>query len=207
MIYVNSQLPQCISMGAQADVLWSTNIVSLTNGFDSSNQNWQDCRHNYDISYAVRTVTDFMTIRNHFNSVRGRAKSFPFRDPIDNTALQSEGVLLENDESPSQWQMFKRYGSGVDAYDRKITRPVATPTVYRTRTGSTSTITPTIDYTTGLVTISGHTSGDTYAWAGSFLVPCRYDTDRLPTLIADRESNGGELLVRCDSIPLVEVKE
>jgi uncharacterized protein (TIGR02217 family) len=200
MEFVNSQLPECISFGAQADAMWSTNIVALTSGRESSNQNWQDCRHVYDISYGVRSPSDYNAIRVHFHTMRGRAKKFPFKDPIDNAATQAEGALLENDESPSQWQMFKRYGD----YDRKITRPVAGLTVYRTRTGVTTTITPTINYSTGLATISGHANGDTYNWAGSFLVPCRYDTDRLPALIVDRET---DLLVRCDSIPLVEVRE
>lgn len=206
MQYVDLQLPLCISLGAQADALWSTNIVALTSGHESSNENWQDCRHAYDISYAVRTPAEFNVVRTHFHTMRGRAKKFPFKDPIDNTATKSEGVLLENDESPSQWQMFKQYGDGADVYNRKITRPVATPIVYRTRSAVESTITPTINYTTGLVTISGHMAGDTYTWAGSFLVPCRYDTDRLPGLVVDREG-AGELLVRCDAIPLVEVKE
>ena len=206
MEYVNSQLPQCVSFGAQADAMWSTNIVALTSGVEASNQNWQDCRHMYDISYGVRTPTDYNTIRSHFHTMRGRSKSFPFRDPIDNTAVQADGFILEGSDSPSVWQMYKRYGTGADAYDRKITRPVATPTVYRTRSAVVSTITPTIDYTTGVVTLSGHVAGDTYNWAGSFLVPCRYDTDRMPALVVDRES-AGDLLVRTDSIMIVEVRE
>jgi hypothetical protein len=70
-----------------------------------------------------------------------------------------------------------------------------------------STITPTVDYTTGVITVSGHAGGDTYQWAGQFMVPVRYTVDKLPSVVVDRRPGGGELLVQCDGITLLEARE
>lgn len=204
---IAADFPERIAFGAQSDPQWSTNLVALGSGFESANQNWQDCRHAFDVSFAVRVLSDYQLIRAHFHQARGRARAFLFKDFLDYTATQAEGVLTATGTA-NQYQMHKRYGSGADVYDRRITRPRNPVLVYRTRTGTTTTITPTVDYDTGLVTVSGHVSGDTYAWAGEFRVPCRYDTDRLPSAAVNREPGPtGELFVQCDAIPVVEVRE
>lgn len=212
MDFVTIPFPECIALGAQGDTFWSTNVVTTGGGFDATNQNWRDARHAYDVSFAVRTVSDYQAIRAHFHQVRGRAKKFLFRDFLDYAVAQSEGVLLDDDLDPpsanGSFQLHKEYGSGGDAYARKITRPQSPIVVYRTRAGVTTVISPTVDYTTGQVTITGHQSGDTYAWSGEFSVPCRYDTDRLPALAINREpGSDGELYVQCSSIQIVEVRE
>ncbi len=157
----------------------------------------------------MRVASDYLLVKAHFHKMRGRAKSFPFLDPIDHTVTTATGVLTLI--SGANYQLFYRYGSGTGAYDRKITRPAATIKVYRTRSGVTTDITgaSTISTTTGVVTVAGHVSGDTYSWAGTFYVPCRYDIDKLPAAITNKQpqAGGGELFVECDSIPIVEVRE
>jgi uncharacterized protein (TIGR02217 family) len=212
MVYVDIPFPDCIAMGAQSDPTWSTSLAATIGGTEYANQNWADARHAYDVSFAVRNATDYLLIREHFHQVRGRAKSFPFKDFLDFEVTQAQGLLADDAIDPTgDYQMYRRYGSGADAYDRKITRPVSgTITVYRTRSSTTTDATAdaTIDHTTGLVTMANHLGGDVYAWAGEFRVPCRYDTDRLPGVAINREPGiDGDLLVRCDSIPLVEVRE
>jgi uncharacterized protein (TIGR02217 family) len=205
MQFVDIPFPNRIAFGARSEPSWSTTLVAMQNGDEVTNQNWIDARHTFDVAPVIRTVSDFALVREHFYQVRGRAKKFPFRDFLDYLATAAQGVIADTVDG---WQLFKRYGSGSDLYDRKITRPSGTIQVFRTRSAVTTAISTTVDATTGIVTISGHMTGDTYTWAGEFNVPCRYDTDRLASSAVNKEPGpDGELYVDCDSIPIVEVRE
>lgn len=208
MVYVDVPFPDRIAFGAQSDPMWETTVVASIGGQESTNQHWSYAKHAYDVSFAVRTAQDYLLIREHFHQVRGRARKFPFKDYLDFRVSSADGVLLD---AAGGLQLHRRYGAGADAYDRKITRPVSgTVTVFRTRLGVTSNATAdaTIDHATGLVQMAGGESDDTYTWSGEFVVPCRYDVDRLPAIIANKQPGAaGELLVRCEAIPIVEVRE
>jgi uncharacterized protein (TIGR02217 family) len=212
MSFVNTPFPDCIAFGAQSDPMWSTNIPVSAGGFEKANQNWEEVRHAYDVSFAVRTASEYKLIRTHFNEIRGRANHYPFKDYLDFEVSTSEGRLLSAagaaPAADGSFQLHKRYGS-TNAYDRKITRPDSPIAVWRTRSAVTTNIVgagAAVTYTTGVVAITGHVGGDTYSWSGTFKVPVRYDTDRLPAAIINRH-NAEELLVDCSSIPLVEVRE
>lgn len=190
---------------------WSTTIGATFGGYESANQNWSNARHEFDVSLAIRNETDYAVVLAHFHQMRGRAHYFPFKDFLDYRVEQSQGVLLDDYDSPTTaYQLAKRYGSGAYVYDRKITRPFNVA-VYRVRAGVTTVITGsvTVSTTTGRLTapITGHQTGDQYQWSGQFYVPCRYGLDKLPSVAVDRQAGGGELLVRCDSIPLIEFRE
>jgi uncharacterized protein (TIGR02217 family) len=199
-------------MGAQRRPGWRTNVVETTGGHERTDQQWSKARHRYDVSFAVRTTVDYEAVQDHFHVMRGRAKVFPFLDAVDYKVSASNGVLLDDGDSPTTaYSLGKRYGTGAEAYYRNIKRPRSgTVAIYRLRGVTTTDITSsaTISYTTGFVTFTGGTviGGDVLSWAGQFWVPCRYNTDELPTLIVDRHPSG-ELLVRCDSIPIVEWRE
>lgn len=202
MSYLALTFPSCISLGAMRSDDWSTSVNRTFGGWSQRNSNRSRVLHSWDLSFAVRSASDYQAIVKHFHEARGQAHSFPFYDHLDHFCAQADGVLTL--VSGSIYQAYKRYGS-TNAFDRKITRPVATMTVYRTRAAVTTTISPTIDYTTGQVTVSGHVDGDTYAWSGEFVVPCRYATDRLPGAIINRQPGaGGEHLVSCDPIVIEE---
>lgn len=214
MEFVNVTFPDCIAMGAQSDAGWLTDVTSTTAGFDYTNQRWQDSRHYFDVSFAIRNRVDYLLVRSHFHEVRGRARKFLIKDFLDFQCAASEGVLLTTalvaPAANGTFYLHKRYGS-TSAYYRKITRPDSPIIVYRTRSAVTTNITgagAAVTYTTGEVVITGHMSGDTYSWAGTFKVPARYDIDRIPGVAINKEPGAdGELLVTCDSIVIVEVKE
>jgi uncharacterized protein (TIGR02217 family) len=218
MDFVAVSFPDCIAFGAQSDPMWSTNLSVSFGGFEVANQNWQDNRHMFDVSFSIRNATDYRLCRSHFNQMRGRAKAFPFKDFLDFEAAASEGVTADAASASDGYQLYKRYGSGDDKYDRKITRPVSgTLTIYRTRSAVTTNVTAdcTINYggdstlePGGTFSVTGDQEGDVYTWAGEFNVPCRYDTDRLPAAAVNKEpGTQGELLVSCGAIPVLEVKE
>jgi uncharacterized protein (TIGR02217 family) len=212
MEYVDTPFPERIAFQSRAETMWNTELVALLSGYESTNQNWSQTRHAYDAGLAVRVASDYLLVKAHFHAMRGRAKSFPFTDPIDHTVVQAAGILQAEQGSPNDLQMVYRYGNGSEAYDRRITRPKnGTIAIFRTRGGVTTNVTgggTTISYTTGIVAVGGHVAGDTYAWSGDFYVPCRYDIDRLPGVIVNKEpSADGQLYVECESIPILEVRE
>ena len=209
MQVINAPFPECISFGARSEPEWATDLVAVFSGFEYTQQNWVYSRHRYDVSLAVRTATEYADVRAHFHTVRGRAKGFLFVDPLDNTATAANGVTAEADQTSDTWLLVKRYGSGADAYDRRITRPTSgSVAIFRTRSAVTTNVTgsSTINHDAGTFSVTGDEVGDVYTWSGSFSVPCRYDVDRLPAAIINKQPSG-ELLVSCESIPLVEVRE
>lgn len=219
MQFVDIEFPRRIAIGAQRLVGWKTALVQTSSGLEVTDQQWSRARYRFELGLAVRTASDFDAVVDHFHSVRGRARSFPFRDILDYQVAASRGVLLDDGDSPTTgYHLAKRYGSGDAAYFRRITRPKSgTVAIYRLRGASTIDVTgsATITYGDadqggGWVTFTPGTvvAGDVLSWAGEFYVPARYDVDELPGLIANRRPGAdGELLVQADAIPLCEVRE
>lgn len=214
MDFSDLEFPPRIAMGAQRRPGWSTTVAQTMGGQETTLVNWSKVRHSYDISFAVRNATDYDVVAQHFHSMRGRAKKFLFKDALDYRCEASRSALLDDGDSPTtDYQLAKTYGSGADIYRRVITRPRSGyVNIYRLRAGITTDITAsaTISYTTGRVSFTGGTviGGDVLTWAGEFYVPCRYDTDELPGLVVNRQPGAdGELLVQCESIPIVEVRD
>lgn len=212
MLYVDIQFPPRLALNSQRNTAWSTTLNQTFSGIEAASQNWSQARHEFDVSFAVRTASDYETVLNHFHAVRAKSKAFPFRDCLDYRVEASNGVLSIPAESPTVgFQMQKRYGTGANAYYRDITKPkLDTVFIWRTRASVVDDITAScaIGQYTGIVSIPGgvYLPGDVLAWSGQFYVPCRYDTDQLPAVIQDRRPGGGDYLVACESIPIVEVK-
>ena len=214
------EFPRRIALGAQRRPRWETELVQTRGGHVLTLSDWRDALHEYDVSFAVRVAADYDLIVQHFHGARGRRHTFPFRDPLDYKVVASRGLIIDADgDSPTTaFQLVKQYGSGTTKWQRPITRPsTGTLAVYRLRGGSTTDITAstTIDYTTGQVTFSGGVylpgSGDVLSWSGEFWVPCRYAEDSLPAVIVDKRAGSRSdlsgLLVRCDSIKILEDRE
>lgn len=214
MEYVDLPFPPRIALGAQRRPRWNTSIVQTANGAESANMNWTRTRHSFDVSFAVRTASDYAAIVEHFHGVRGRFRAFPFKDFLDFRVTTSQGVLtLDEAVTDPEYRMFKRYGAGPTAYERRITRPVlSTLAFFRFRSGNVDSVTAeaTVDDSAGVVMFDEEAvePGDVFSWSGEFVIPCRYDTDELPSVAINREPGAqGELLVQCESIPIVEVRD
>lgn len=211
--------PKRIAMNAQRAPKWETQLTQTGGGHVYTQQDWQDALHTFDLSFAVRIVSDYDAIAQHFHSARGRRHTFPFPDPLDYRVTQARGIITDaDDDSPTTaFQLRKTYGTGSMQWARRISRPKSgTVNIYRLRAGNTTDITAssTIDYETGLVTFSGGVylpgSGDVLSWSGDFWVPARYGADTLPGLIVDKRPGMPELdglLVRCESITIEEDRD
>jgi uncharacterized protein (TIGR02217 family) len=203
MSWLDIPFPPCIAFGIECDPEWQTVIATTAAGYESRNLNWSQARHSYDASFAIRTAADHQLVREHFHLARGRLHSWPLLDPTDHDCALEDGVVSEPE--PGAFQLYKRYGSGAFAYDRKITRPFGVTIYLGSNVLGESDYA--LDETTGLVTIADSNADiNSVGWSGQFYVPCRYDTQRLPVRLVNKGA-GNEYLVSTDSVPIVEVRE
>lgn len=121
MMFINVPFPECLAFGAISAPMWKTVLAENQGGWTQANQIWVYNKHSYDVSTAVRTNSDYALVIDHFNEVRGRANTFPFKDPLDYEVSADRGAVIY--VSPGVYQLAKQYGT-VNPYYRKITRPV-----------------------------------------------------------------------------------
>lgn len=207
MTWLSTPLPARLALGIQCKPGWLTSVAAASSGIERRTQIWEDVRHSYELGWTIRPEADFRLLRDHFTMARGRAHIWPLKDPLDYRVEQSEGVVaVTPDNSPAGKQLYKRYGSGSLAYDRRISRPKqGTILVFESGTLRTEGVHYTIDYDRGEIYTS--ISVGALSWSGQFWTPCRYDTDELPAVAADRQPNSGQLLIEVGGVPVVEDRD
>ena len=205
MAFLEQRLHDGVARGSRGGPVTSRTKVYLPNGQLQQQFNYSRPLHRYDISFGIKTLDDFEAIRALFYVVMFTPyEGFRMRDWNDYEASPSSSTLTL--VSGTTWQLQRVYTVGGVSFVRDIVKPEAgSVTVYRTRAGVTSTIAPTIDTTTGRVTIAGHAEGDTYTWSGRFDVPVTFQDD---DALAGIELDGLEdaLLQGLPSILLEEVR-
>jgi uncharacterized protein (TIGR02217 family) len=209
MSFFEQQFDPRLSFGARGGPVWSTAVARVHSGRRSANRNWAAPLHRYNVAHAVKTNDDFEIVRAFFYVVSGAYDGFRFKDWSDYEATRSNSALAF--VSGTEWQMQRAYTVGSRTYLRDISKPCASPApvVWRLRSGSWSTVTPVgsptpLDYTTGIVSITDHVVGDTYAWVGEFDVPVTFAEDEMEAEIVD--AGPGEYLVRWPQIVVEEVR-
>ncbi len=150
MSFFDERLDDCYSFGVQGGPKFSTEVVKTQGGQRYANKNWLMPLHVYEIGHAIKREEDFETLRAFFYNVAGQYDGFRFKDWADYKATSQPMSLI----SGSDYQLNRVYIRGVRTFTRKITRPVSPIVVKRTRAGVTSTISPTIVYSTGKVTVT-----------------------------------------------------
>lgn len=177
------RFPERISSGAKGGPVFSTTKVYTRNGKRYTNRNYEFPLERYTIAHPVRSGADFEVLRAFFYNVGGSADGFRFKDWSDYTDADATGTgqgIFTAVVAGTSYQMVKRYPLGANVFHRPIKKPVSgTIKVFRTRSAVTTDITGSsaIDTTTGVVTVTGHVSGDTYSWTGQFDVPVALDSD------------------------------
>lgn len=186
--------------------MWSTSVVKTQSGKRWVNKNWPYPLHKYDVGQAVKSNEDFENVRSFFYVVGGQYDGFRFKDFADFLLTHSNSRLVETSGSPTEWQIARIYSVGGREFIRPIYKPVSAAgmAVQRTRSGVKSTATVSVDYTTGIVDIAGHQSGDTYTCLGEFDVPVAFADDAMAAEIVDMGAD--EFLMRWSSIVLEELQ-
>jgi len=200
MAFFEHRLDPRITVGAKGGPQWSTHVTRTASGRRFTNRLWAYPLHKYDVSHGLHSAADFETLRAFFMVVAGQADGFRFKDWADYRCTQTTSSLTFI--TGSTWQLNRMYAAGARSYVRPISKPVAA-TVYRTRASVVTVASATIDTTTGIATIAGHSAGDTYTWEGEFDVPVAFTSD-----FADIEMIGGgaDLLQNWAGIQVEEIR-
>jgi uncharacterized protein (TIGR02217 family) len=203
MAFLEERLDSRIERGAQGGPVNRGRVKTYTvSGKLAQTFDWSAPLQEWDVSHGLRSVADFEALRALWHVVMFTPYSgFRFRDWSDYIATQANTTLSLI--SGSDYQLKRAYTFRGITYARKITKPTAGAIVYRTRASVVTVATATVDTTTGVATIIGHTSGDTYTWEGQFDVPVTFAGNDLPTQL---ESGADGPLIITQPIKLEEVR-
>lgn len=208
------RFPDKIEFGVTGGPGWNTTVTVTASGFEQRNQNWENARHKFQatsLSLPSDPFVDFDTVRDFFNSRRGRLRGFRFKDHTDFAATAevcptfADLTLLVGDGVETEFQTAKKYDDTLNLWRRVIKKPIIEtgplsdsddPTaqvfldtgggpVLQTRPGDYS-----FDEDTGKITFTvAPAVGDIVTWTGRFDVPVRFDVDDLDATLETFDNN------------------
>ena len=204
------------SFGVEPGPNWATRITRTGGGQEQRNQKWKNPLDSLGIVYNNRVPADYAAMLNLFNAVEGQTYGWLIENPLDfdtaptpGTAVNFTDVVIGvGDASTTDFQLIKVYTFGTQSKSRKITRPRNTsPDLVRCGVNGVEVFQPggfTVNVTTGIVTFSPAPPAGQQVTAGfKFLIPVRFQVDRLPAVVSDRSGAG---LVSSVSVPIMEIR-
>lgn len=131
--YLDSKVPgyPCVSSPR-----WSTEIVAVDSGAETVNQRWANPLMRFTLPEAVRDMTVFNAVRDHWLVMRGPVHTWPWRDPLDFASVSLDEpnqvpvissidqVIGTGDGVTTNFQLVKTYTRGAQSYTRTIRLPV-----------------------------------------------------------------------------------
>jgi uncharacterized protein (TIGR02217 family) len=197
-----------LSVGREASVLaeFSTAIVTGQSGAEQRAPDWDNARLRYDAGPGLRSEHDVRTLVDFYRARRGPAIAFRFRDPLDSSSAADDAApgmadqrIGTGDAIRTDFPLVKRYGAGVGAPERRITRPVPGSVIVSVDGVAASGWTLGAG---GVVRFTVPPAAGAAVRAGfRFDVPVRFADDRLTV------SRATWLAGDIASVPLVEVRE
>ncbi|WP_375203647.1 phage distal tail protein, Rcc01695 family [Hyphococcus sp.] len=200
--------PVDIALNSEGGPTRKTDIVALVSGHEERNSPWAGSRRSFNAGYGVKSIADIEDIIAFFEARRGRLYGFRFRDPFDfkscriaESPAPDDQLLGTGDASETDFQLVKRYASGVASYARPVRKPVAgSVRVAIDSVEQSEGADFTLDETTGVVSFASPPAAAAGVTAGFlFDTPVRFDSDELRINLAAFQA--GDI----PSIPLIEV--
>ncbi len=202
------RFPLAVSFGATGGPERRNEIVSLTSGREKRNARFSQSRRYYDAGTGVRTLEDLHDVLVFFEARRGSLHAFRFRDPFDMKSCRPEQapsphdqLLGSGDGTTSRFKLVKRYGTGEDAYERLISKPVASTLKVAVDGVEATTADFSLDASGEIVFAPDAVPAlNAEVTAGyEFDVPVRFDSERMSMSLTAFKAG------QIPSIPLVEV--
>ena len=202
--------PSAVSFGATGGPVRRNEIVTLTSGRERRNARFAESRRSYDAGTGLRSLDDVYAVLAFFEARRGSLHGFRFRDPFDRkscapheTPSALDQTIGTGDGTTAAYQLIKIYGSGPDAYQRPIRKPVeGTVSVAVDGAARVAGVDFTVDATTGLVVFEPASipqAGLSVTAGYEFDVPVRFDSEALAVSLAAFKAG------QIPAIPLIEV--
>lgn len=209
MNFHEERFPPNLSFGSIGGPERRTEIVTLANGFEERNTPWAHSRRRYDAGVGMRSLDDVEVLIAFFESRRGQLFGFRWKDWSDYKSClptadphYSDQLIDWGDGVRTEFQLTKRYKSGVYEYVRPIQKPVlGLVKVGIQGSALVETIHYEVDLETGIITFGTAPDIGAEVTAGfEFDVPVRFDTDRIQTSVASFKA--GDV----PNVPVVEVR-
>lgn len=179
--FAEHRFPESVSYGSSGGPGFKTSVFGVDSGIVNTNAEWDRLRARYNVTFDFCPRSDIDLVENFFYAMRGKALGFRFKDWND-YQISNQNVVV-GDGGAVSFQLFKRYRSGTNTFDRIITKPV------RGTVGSlyVDGIEFVLDrdffmnYATGAITFNTALASGAVGNLTSceFDVPVRFDTDQL----------------------------
>lgn len=196
MAFHEVRFPEDISYGAVGGPKFKTTIFEADSGYEQRNIDWSQMRAEYVVGQNINTQPELDALFAFFYARRGRAHGFRFKDFTD-FEISGPQSIGTGDGATTVFQVFKRYSSGGENYDRTIKKLVSgTVSVYKDAVLQASGFT--VDLNAGTVTFSvAPAMGVVIGVEAEFDVPVRFDVDHMQVSIesfAERDWSGIRLV-------------
>lgn len=230
---LNDVIVSCtvVAAGVRGKNMRNNTRVTSFNGNTQVNVNWTRTLRQYELGVIPLFIDQWQQIEAMHEVTEGGAYGMLLRDPKDDEAVVTTGKLwalsggvnvgtigfgAEVGSPPtgvSTFNLYKRYAvTGTSrSKDRKITRPVATPLIYKDAVlvpNGTGSGQCTVNLDTGVVTFYGPAPavGEALTWAGNFYVPVHFMDDSIDWSLAN-PGDYDDRLVAGPSVVLQEILE
>lgn len=198
--FVEQQFPVCVSFGSSGGPGFKTSIFEVDSGLTATEIDWDRIRSRYNAVFDHVPPSDIEQVENFFYGMRGRGTGFRYKDWSDYT-IANQNVLV-GDGVTTSFQLFKRYNSGGNIFDRIIRKPIPS-TVQMTLNGVTLIRDQDffISESTGMITFPTPPPQNQLGVIvqAEFDVPVRFDTDYLDVSYDDHQQ------LNISSLPLIEI--
>jgi uncharacterized protein (TIGR02217 family) len=184
-MFIEQRLLDCVAYSTEFGPTWSTRKIGLKSGIVRRNPNRSRPVYVASILYQNLLEEHYADVIAAFNACMGGVYSFRMKDWADFRATD-ELLPVLGTGAPQEIQLVKSYTFGSATLARPIRKPV-TGTVSLTANGSP--VASTVDYTTGIVTVTA-TNGHVLRWSGQFDVPMMFRDDQLPFQVVSRNDGG-----------------
>lgn len=206
--FSEARLPLRLAFGSTGGVERRTEIIALASGYEQRATPWADGRRRYLIGGGLKALDDMAALIAFFEARRGRLQGFRFQDFLDHASGAPSGtpgpldqVIGVGDGATTVFQLTKTYGTGPDAYARRIQKPVAGTVSLAVAGVALTSAQFSVDTTTGLVTLMAAPASGAQITAGfQFDTPVRFDADRLDVSLE------GFAAARLTAVPLIELR-
>lgn len=184
-MFIEQRLLDCVAYSTEFGPTWSTRKIGLKSGIVRRNPNRSRPVYVASILYQNLLEEHYGDVIAAFNACMGGVYSFRMKDWADFRATD-ELLPVLGTGTPQEIQLVKSYTFGAATLARPIRKPV-TGAVSLTANGSP--VASTVDYTTGIVTVTA-TNGHVLRWTGQFDVPMMFRDDQLPFQVVSRNAGG-----------------
>lgn len=220
MAFDNLEFPLALA-NLKSGAQFHTTITELGNGYESRNADWQDARKVFNAGLGVKTVADARLLDKFCRARKGKARGFLLKDWADFQcgASGSPEPFATIVNGTATYQMTKAYSDAVtdptygttgNTDNRVISKPKAgTWTIYAGVSLLTVTTHYTIDYKTGIITLTAGAqttyNGQVLGGIGEFFTPVRFDVDEVDVQVMEYYLTSG--IAEIVDTPMVEIRD